>query len=274
MLSRPAILYDPTLCTACRACQVACKQWNNLPAEETDWFQGESYTNPGGVSADTWLLLEMHEEAIAGEKLLWTFIQRRCHHCIDPVCVRNCPAEPRAASRDEHGIVTIDPDLCIGCGTCEASCPFNVPHVSEKYQVARKCTMCLDRQSKGGQPACAKTCPTGATLFGEREELIRIGRQRARQFEKGYLYGETEGGGSAVLYVLPYGVEFAGFPKAPESQVRRRTPASSKTDILAAIHGTGPAFLGLFTMGLSKLGERKQRVQKRRASGILNEADD
>ena len=128
--------------------------------------------------------------------------------------------------------------------------------------------MCLDRQSKGSQPACAKTCPTGATLFGEREELIRIGRQRAKKFEKGYLYGETEGGGSAVLYVLPYGVEFAGFPEFPESRMIRRTPASSKTDIRAAIAATGPVLLGLFTVSLNKLGERKQRVQKSKAKSI------
>ena len=268
MLDHPAILYDPTLCTACRACQVACKQWNNLSAEETDWFQGKSYTNPGGVSTETWLLLEMHEEAIVEEKLVWTFTQHRCHHCIRPACVENCPAEPKAANRNAHGIVTIDPNLCIGCGTCEASCPFTVPHVSERYHIARKCTMCLDRQSTGGQPACAKTCATGATLFGEREELIRLGRHRAKTSEKGYLYGETEGGGSAVLYVLPYGVEFTGFPESPEARMIRRTPAFSKADIPAGIAGTGPALLGLFTVGLKRLGERKQRVQKRKAKSI------
>ena len=262
MLRRPAILCDPTLCTACRACQVACKQWNNLSAEETEWFQGESYTNPARVSAETWLLVDMREEIMAWGELVWMFTQRRCHHCIDPACLKNCPAEPRAINRDAHGIVTIDPGLCIACGTCVDVCPFEVPTVSERYQVARKCTMCVDRKSKGDLPACVKTCPTGAISFGEREHLIEIGRGRAGEFEKGHLYGVTEGGGSAILHVLPYGVEFSGFPEKPGGRVHRGVPTRSRKSSMAGIDGAGPLLIGLAAAGLTRFAERKRRVRE------------
>jgi formate dehydrogenase iron-sulfur subunit len=262
MLRHPAILCDPTLCTACRACQVACKQWNNLAAEETEWFQGESYTNPARISAETWLLVEMREETMADGDLVWMFTQRRCHHCIDPACLKNCPAEPRAIHRDGHGIVRIDPSLCIACGTCGDVCPFEVPTVSERYRVARKCMMCADRQRKGGLPACVKTCPTGAISFGEREGLIEIGRRRAEAFEKGYLYGVTEGGGSAILHVLPYGMEFATFPEKPEARTHGGGRIQIRDSGRAGIGGAGPLLFGLVAAGLTRFEERKQRIRE------------
>jgi formate dehydrogenase iron-sulfur subunit len=262
MLRRPAILCDPTQCTACRACRVACKQWNNLAAEETEWFQGESYTNPGRISADTWLLVEMREETMAKGDLVWIFTQRRCHHCIEPECLKNCPAEPRAIHRDAHGIVRIDPGLCIGCGTCGDVCPFEVPTVSERYGVARKCTMCADRQRRGDLPACVKTCPTGAISFGEREELIEIGRRRAGAFEKGYLYGVTEGGGSAILHVLPYGMEFATFPEEPGEKAHGGVRRRLRERGTARIGGAGTLVFGMVAAGLTRFEERKQRVRE------------
>ena len=262
MLHRPAILCDPTLCTACRACQVACKQWNNLSAEETEWFQGESYTNPARTSAETWLLVEMSEETTAGGELVWMFTQRRCHHCIEPACLNNCPAEPRAIDRDARGIVRIDPGLCIGCGTCGDVCPFEVPTVSERYRVARKCTMCVDRQRKGDLPACVRTCPTGALSFGEREDLIRIGRRRAREFKRGHLYGVKEGGGSAILHVLPYGMEFATFPEKPEARAHGGGRSRIRNSGRAGIGGTGPLLFGLVAAGLTRFEERKKRVRE------------
>jgi len=262
MLRRPAILCDPTLCTACRACQVACKQWNNLSAEETEWFQGMSYTNPARISAETWLLVEMREETTARGDLVWMFTQRRCHHCIDPACVRSCPAEPRAIRRDERGIVTIDPGLCIACGACEDTCPFEVPTVSERYRIARKCTMCADRQSKGDLPACVKVCPTGAISFGEREDLIEIGRRRAGAFEKGCLYGVTEGGGSAILHVLPYGIEFAPFPEEPGAKAHGGLRRRLRDSGTARIVGAGPLFFGMVAAGLTRFEQRKRKVRE------------
>jgi len=262
MLKNPAILYDPTSCIGCRGCQVACKQWNNLPGELTSWFQGKSYTNPAEVSADTWMFLQMHEEKILQGKLVWTFTQHRCHHCIQPICMENCPAEPKAIRRNEQGIVLIDPEFCIGCGTCQETCPFEASSVSEKYQVAQKCTMCIDRQEKGDIPACAKTCPTGATLFGEREELVREGRRRVKKFKKGHLYGEKDGGGSAVLSVLPYGIAFAGLPEKPGPRNEGRPARPPRTHLSAGMTGTGAVLLSALTLGLVKLGERKEKIRQ------------
>jgi formate dehydrogenase iron-sulfur subunit len=265
MLRHPAILCDPTLCTACRACQVACKQWNDLTAEETEWFQGESYTNPARISAETWLLVEMREETLAKGDLVWMFTQRRCHHCIDPACVEHCPAEPRALNRDAHGIVRVDPGLCIGCGTCAGICPFEVPTVSARYGVARKCTMCADRQRQGDLPACVKTCPTGAISFGEREDLIDIGRRRAGAFEKGRLYGVSEGGGSAILHVLPYGNEFATFPEKPSARARRGGSRRNRDSRSSGAGGVGTALFGLAALCLNRFEDRRRRVTESEA---------
>ncbi len=263
MLKNPAILYDPLLCTGCRGCQVACKQWNGLQGESSGWFEGPSYTNPKWISANTWLLLQMHEETILDGKLVWAFTQRRCHHCTDPTCVSLCPAEPKAATRNEYGVVSIDPALCLGCGTCVENCPFGAPKLSEEYAIARKCTMCMDRQKVGKKPACVTTCPSGATLFGEREELVRIGRARVRKHKKGILYGLREGGGSSVLYVLPYGREYEGFPENPQSGIgvigslhRETRPA------LGGISGAGAVVLGSVALGLTKLAERKDKIRR------------
>jgi formate dehydrogenase iron-sulfur subunit len=203
----------------------------------------------------------MCEETAPTGDLVWTFTQRRCHHCIEAACVANCPAEPRAITRDAHGIVRIEPGLCIGCGTCSDVCPFEVPTVSETFGVARKCTMCADRQSRGGVPACVKTCPTGALSFGEREELVNIGRRRARAFKKGHLYGVTEGGGSAILHVLPHGMEFATFPEKPAARTHRVVPLRRPRSRLAGMGGTGAALLGLAAAGLVRLEERKRQIR-------------
>lgn len=263
MLNNPAILYDPMLCTGCRGCQVACKQWNDLQGENSGRFEGKSYTNPKWISAHTWLLLQMHEEKFLDGKLVWAFTQRRCHHCKDATCVNLCPAEPKAASRDEHGIVTIDPTLCIGCGTCVENCPFEAPKLSEEYDIARKCTMCLDRQKVGKQPACATACPTGATMFGEREELVRIGRARAKKYKDGVLYGEKEGSGSGVLYVLPYGRQFEGFPENPQPRSGRLgSRYRGKSPALAGLPGVGAVVLASVALGLTRLAERKEKVRR------------
>jgi len=263
MLKNPAILYDPTLCTGCRGCQVACKQWNGLQGESSGWFEGPSYTNPKWVSANTWLLLQMHEETFLDGKLVWAFTQRRCHHCQDSSCVKLCPAEPKAATRDEHGIVSIDPKLCIGCGTCVDNCPFEAPKLAEDYDIARKCTMCIDRQKVGLRPACVTTCPTGATMFGEREEMVKIGLERAKKHKKGVLYGQKEAGGSSVLYVLPYGREYEGFPENP--QPRGDLHGSRQTDVkprLGNLPGAGAVALGSLALGLTRLAERKEKVRR------------
>jgi formate dehydrogenase iron-sulfur subunit len=216
-----AILYDATKCTACRACQVACKAWNGHLAEKTQ-NQG-SYENPPHLSPETWVRIEFREVERNG-KVEWLFTRHSCMHCTDASCVTVCPTN--AIVRTEEGFVHIDQEWCIGCGNCVQACPFGVPHKDELLGTARKCSHCtevgLNRVDAGLETACVKTCPTKALMLGDREELINIGRERVNQLKAtGYsnaqLYGEKELGGLNTLYVLSDTPDVYGLPVAPKA---------------------------------------------------------
>ena len=214
-----AMLIDTSKCTACRGCQVACKQWNDLPAEEThNWG---SYQNPKHLSASTWKLVKFNEVG-SGDDFRWLFTPSQCLHCTGASCISVCPTG--AAYR--HGAyVLIDQSVCIGCGYCVEACPFGVPHSmpgpDERHKsTARKCTFCIDRVSAGLTPACAKTCPAGAYQVGERNELIAAGQAKvqklkARGDSNAYLYGEQELGGLQVMFVLRDRPGLYGLPENP-----------------------------------------------------------
>ena len=219
-----SILIDTSKCTACRGCQVACKQWNDLPAEEThNWG---SYQNPEHLSAVTWKLVTFHEVGEDGE-FRWLFAPMQCLHCTDASCVSVCPT----GAAYHHGeFVLIDQGLCIGCGYCVEACPFGVPHSmpgpdGRHKSTARKCTFCIDRISSGLLPACAKTCPAGAYRVGERVEMIAAGHARVERLkEKGhtnaYLYGEHELGGLHVMLVLADRPALYGLPEQPRAATK------------------------------------------------------
>ena len=214
-----AILYDATKCTACRACQVACKQWNELEAEETtNWG---SYENPPDLSASTWNKIRFIEIERGG-RIDWLFARRACMHCTEASCEQVCPTG--AISHQEGGMVIIDQEWCIGCGYCVQACPFHVPHKDEILGTARKCTLCttpgLNRLAEGWEPACVTTCPPKALEFGDRNQLLAEGRSRVQALKvKGYnnatLYGENELGGLHVLYVLNDRPSVYGLPEEP-----------------------------------------------------------
>lgn len=186
-----AILFDSTLCIGCEACAAACKEKNNLPA-----------TVDPKLTAYTWTIVEQRNTA---------FIRRMCMHCESPTCASVCPVE--AFRKEPNGPVLYDASRCIGCRYCIMACPFGVP----KYQwdrtvpIVQKCTMCPDRIAAGKAPACAAVCPTGATMFGDRDELIREARTRIWASPKNYvprIYGVEEVGGTSVLMLSS--VPFAG----------------------------------------------------------------
>jgi len=196
---------------ACRACQVACKQWNELPAEHTT--QRGTYENPPDLSGSTWIKVEFRERP--GE---WLFRAHTCMHCTDASCKKVCPT---GAISHQGEAVIIDQKWCIGCGYCVQACPFHVPHKDEEEGTARKCRFCIDRITNGYKPACATTCPPGAIQFGEREELLAAARRRvqiltANGSPNATLYGEHEMGGLHTLYVLTDRPSVFGLPEAPQ----------------------------------------------------------
>lgn len=218
-----ALYIDPSKCIACRACQVACKQWNGLPAERTTFFSGPGYQNPGDLSPKTWTLVKFFKEERVGDNLEWRFRKAQCMHCKDPGCVAACPVSPKAATRDEKwGFVYIDHSRCIGCGACTIGCPFGIPHVDEAMAEpkSKKCTMCNDRVVNGLVPACAKACPTGAVSYGTRKAMVAKAEARAKELKsmgkKPYIYGKKEMKGLHSIYVLPEGINKYDLPKNPK----------------------------------------------------------
>jgi len=210
-----ARLIDTSKCTACRGCQIACKQWNNLKAEETK--QTGTYENPPKMSAQTWIKVEFKERP--GE---WLFRAHTCMHCTEASCEKVCPT---GAISHQGEIVVIDQEWCIGCGYCVQACPFHVPGKDEEEGTARKCRLCMDRITNGYETACAKTCPTGAIQFGERSTLIAAGKQRVQTLKSDYgypnanLYGEDVLGGLHTLYVLTDEPSVYNLPEEPQLAV-------------------------------------------------------
>ncbi len=215
-MAKYGMLIDETRCTGCRGCQVACKQWNDLPGEET--HNTGSYTNPPHLSAQTWNLIE-YKEIDRGGQVGFFFLKRACMHCEHPACVSVCPVG--ALRKTPEGPVVYDDHKCIGCRYCMAACPFGIPKFDWQKgllegALIRKCTFCADRLSNGLIPACAKTCPSKAITFGERDQLIVEAENRIRKNPDKYVnhvYGKEEAGGTSILYLSAVPFEQLGLPK-------------------------------------------------------------
>jgi formate dehydrogenase iron-sulfur subunit len=214
-MAKKAKLIDVSRCTACRGCQAACKNWNQLPAVETQ-FTG-SYENPPEFQPTTWTRVTFNEDSSNGQ-VKWHFAKKQCMHCTDAACLSICPAQ--AIYHTPLGTVRIDQEKCVGCGACVGVCPFGVPRVDPNTKKSRKCTMCYERLTNDKKPACVTACPTGALSFGDRDEMIALGEERVDALkEKGYanaqLYGVDELGGLGVIYVLTESPAAYNFPEDP-----------------------------------------------------------
>lgn len=193
---RKGFFTDTTLCIGCKACEVACKQWNQLP-DDGLLFTGMSYDNTVALGASTWRHVAFIERPAAlstqdAGAFSWLFSSDVCKHCARAGCLESCPTG--AIIRTEFDSVYVQPDICNGCGYCVVNCPFGVIDRREDDGRAWKCTLCYDRLKDGMEPACAKACPTDSIKFGDIEELLEIARQRVGTLhEKGmseaYLYG-------------------------------------------------------------------------------------
>jgi formate dehydrogenase iron-sulfur subunit len=233
---------DTTVCIGCKACEVACKQWNQLPADGFDWT-GNSYDNTRELSATSWRHVKFIEQLPASDAESpdpgrWLMMSDVCKHCVAAPCQHACPTG--ALVYNEFGNVYIQPDVCNGCAYCVAACPFGVITRSTIDGRAHKCTLCYDRQRDGLVPACAKACPTESIQFGPIDELRERARKRVEDLrERGvtgaYLYGDVAGQTYSELnsfYLLVDRPSVYGLPEAPVNPW-----LTMKGDYLRAIAG-------------------------------------
>ena len=215
-----AKLIDVSKCIGCKACQVACMQWNDL-RDEVGTCAG-TYDNPRDLTDQSWTVMRYAEVESEERGLEWLIRKDGCMHCEDPGCLKACPA-PGAIIKYANGIVDFHQENCIGCGYCVSGCPFNVPRISQKDSKAYKCTLCSDRVAVGLEPACVKVCPTGSISFGSKVDMQELAAERVtelkeRGFKNAGLYDPAGVGGTHVMYVLNHADKpalYSGLPADP-----------------------------------------------------------
>ncbi|MBO0869842.1 MAG: 4Fe-4S dicluster domain-containing protein [Micromonosporaceae bacterium] len=243
MTERMGFFTDTSVCIGCKACEVACKEWNAIPSDGAG-FTGMSYDNTIGLGADTWRHVAFIEQpgalAPSAPDFRWLMSSDVCKHCTHAACLDVCPTG--ALFRTEFGTVVVQEDVCNGCGYCVPACPYGV--IDKRADDGRvwKCTMCYDRLSAGQEPACAKTCPTESIQFGELDELRGRAQQRVEQLHRdgeprARLYGADPDdgvGGTGAFFLLLDEPEVYGLPPDPVVTTRD-LPAMWRRAGLAAL---------------------------------------
>jgi formate dehydrogenase iron-sulfur subunit len=233
---RMGFFTDTSVCIGCKACEVACKEWNAVP-EDGLVLTGMSYDNTGELSASTWRHVEFIEQTVPvavekavdggrdgdgdGDGVRWLMASNVCKHCTEAACLDVCPTG--ALMRTEFGTVVVQDDICNGCGYCVSACPFGVIGRSATDGGAHKCTLCYDRLGDGLTPACAKACPTESIQFGPLDELRDRAQQRVADLHdagtpEARLYGEDPAdgiGGAGAMFLLLDEPEIYGLPPDP-----------------------------------------------------------
>lgn len=223
-----AMLIDVTKCIGCQACEQACKQIHHFPEEHEPQLSATALT--------------VVQER--GDK----FVRRLCVHCQEPACASACPVG--ALKKTVQGPVRYDGSKCIGCRYCVIACPFDVP----KYEwnklapYVTKCDMCAERVAAYGAPACAEACPTGANIFGDRDELLAEAQKRIRE-NSAYvnrIYGSEEVGGTSVFFLSDVAFEKLGFPNVPQNQPMPALSASALAEVPTVVLVGGSLLAGLY----------------------------
>jgi formate dehydrogenase iron-sulfur subunit len=233
---------DTTVCIGCKACEVACKEWNQLPASAggRPALSGESYDNTRRLDGIHWRHVKFIEQFTPdrGEGR-WLLMSDVCKHCVRAGCLEVCPTG--AIVRTEFDTVVIQSDVCNGCRDCIAACPFGVIDINPVSGTAQKCTLCYDRMRVGLEPACAKACPTDSIQFGPIDELktraaARVEQLRARGETRAHLYGADDSmlGGLNAFYLLVDRPEVYGLPREPRLPTRN-VRASSWLSVAGAV---------------------------------------
>jgi formate dehydrogenase iron-sulfur subunit len=233
---------DTSVCIGCKACQVACKEWNELGAEPDDFaqvdgrlkainFTGNSYDNTGHLSATNWRHVRFIENISADRSTMaWYMMSDSCKHCTQAGCLEVCPTH--ALMRTDLGNVVVQQDVCNGCRACIPACPFGVISYNKSTGRVNKCTLCDDRIHNGLETACAKACPTDSIQFGEVADLrakaqARVQTLQGQGFNKAHIYGDTDLlGGLNVFYLLMDDPEVYGQPRNPQLPQKNLIPGS------------------------------------------------
>jgi formate dehydrogenase iron-sulfur subunit len=263
---------DTTVCIGCKACEVACKEWNQLPASAggAPTLSGDSYDNTRRLDGLHWRHVRFVEQFSADRRDgRWLLMSDVCKHCVQAGCLEVCPTG--AIIRTEFDTVVIQSDTCNGCRDCIAACPFGVIGMNPVSGTAQKCTLCYDRLQAGLEPACSKACPTDSIVFGTIAELrqkaqSRVGKLHAQGERRAYLYGADDRmlGGLNSFFLLVDKPEVYGLPPSPRLPTRNLMPSS----LLSA---AGALVLGLmgvinFRMrGANAEAREKELADERRA---------
>jgi formate dehydrogenase iron-sulfur subunit len=210
---------DTSICIGCKACEVACKEWNSVPEDGLEWT-GMSFDNTQGLGADSWRHVAFIEQTV-DDGVRWLMSSDVCKHCTHAACLDVCPTG--SLFRTEFGTVVVQEDICNGCGYCVPACPYGVIDKREEDGRAFKCTLCYDRLGVGQEPACAKACPTNSIQFGELDALRERAAGRVEQLHEAgiteaRLYGAEPDdgvGGDGAFFLLLDEPEVYGLPPDP-----------------------------------------------------------
>ncbi len=219
---------DTSVCIGCKACEVACKEWNQLEGDSPT-FLADSFDNTGSLDAQNWRHVKFIEKvpdepATAGNGAAWLMMSDVCKHCKHASCMEVCPTG--AIIRTEFNTVFIQQDVCNGCRNCIAACPYGAIGMNQRTGTAHKCTLCYDRLQGGLEPACAKACPTQSIQFGPLAELqqaadVRLAALHSQGAAQAQLYGRDEKiyGGLNAFFLLMDKPETYGLPDAENAKL-------------------------------------------------------